>query len=183
MILENVEIPDEMLRGISNDPILLSWLREVQNSVIEFDKNQAFAFKSGPLAFISAYIHSWNYGYSSNNDLYDTTPTNGITVLESGMYEIEAAQRANSTGDTYVGLALNGDRAALENQAGALYVHDHTDTLNSYTICKYVGFIPSGSLVTLGAVDATRGSRLFFGSDEYLGYIKIKRISAPEIPE
>lgn len=179
MIKDNAELPDEILNGISDNPILLSWLREVQNSVIEYDKSQQFAFKAGPTSFVSSYINAWDSSYSSDNSLYDSTSsTNGIYIREDGIYKIDGCQRANGTGSAYVGLAINGSRPALEGTDDSLYAHDHASTTAKYSITSYTGFIEADSLITLGPVDSTIASYLFYGPNDYIGSIRVQRISA-----
>ena len=179
MIKDNAELPDEILSGISDNPILLPWLREVQSSVIEYDKSQQFAFKSGPASFVSPYINSWARGYSTDNSLYDATGSaNGIYVREEGIYEIYGCQGSNGTGGGFSVLASNGSRTALENTADSLYIHDRSPSLNNYATAYYIGFVASDTLITLGPPDATVSSYLLYSSNETSGSIRVRRVSS-----
>lgn len=176
MIHKNIELSDEVLMAISSEPTLLRWLSELQNSAIENEKKLRWAVKSGPLSFVSAYRNSWNYGYSSDSDMYDATPSDGIEVLEEGIYEIEAAQRGDGSSNSFVALSIDGDAAELRGRPNSQTYNDHTETLDDFSVAGYIGPLYAGDLVCAG--NSMTGAGLTFSSNGFDGFVKIKRLGS-----
>jgi len=132
-----------------------------------------WAAKSGPAAWVSAYKNSWAR-FEGNTTLLDAgTDPNGILVLANGDYEIHAHQRGASATD-YLGVAINGDRAALEFRAGGVWTHDHSPGGNGFSNSYYMGPLAVGDLITAGGPVA--GGNLF-GSATTAGALYVRRIA------
>lgn len=141
----------------------------------EIYKTTSWGFKKGPAAFISDYINSWTSGYHAGTSIDCTSSANGCSILKSGTYEIRCVQRANSTTSTFVGVALNGDRATLEAYANGVWSHDHSITGGGFTESNYMGTLTAGQFISCGPPTAN-STFVTYGPSGYNGTITIKRI-------
>jgi hypothetical protein len=98
---------------------------------------------------------------------------------EDGYYDIEACQRGNGVGapNGYITAALSGDRLALQNRTDGVFKHDHSAANNSYAHTGYLGFLPAGSVITVGPPDSTTAGYMLYGANNYLGWLQAKRLS------
>lgn len=118
-----------------------------------------WAYRGGHSSFASAYKMNYTYGYHSSNDVYDATSNaQGITINKSGYYFCQANGRL-AGGDGFVGIALNGDRTALDSSTNdGLWGHDHNGGTGvggalfseSWSQSYYVGYLAAGNFVTAG---------------------------------
>jgi hypothetical protein len=115
-----------------------------------------WAYKEGPISFNSNYRNNWNMGEAYGSSLDATTHGFGILVNETGEYWFEGWQRTGNT--QFGGLALNGDRSALENQSFNVWSHDHSGSTNNWSKSICVGTFQAGWIITFGpAVNYSSG--------------------------
>lgn len=136
---------------------------------------KSWGFKKGPTAFATDYVNTWASGGGSGSSIDCTSSANGCTILKSGTYEIRCVQRANSTTSTFVGIALNGDRTALETRADAVWDHDHALGVGQFTESNFTGTLTAGNFITCGPAAANQ-TYMIYAANSYNGTLIIKRI-------
>lgn len=137
----------------------------------------SWGFKEGPTSWSSAYVNTWDHGGGAGNSIECTSNLNGCLILRDGTYDISCAQRGGGSNNPYVGLALNGDRPALEGRGDALWSHSHCGAVaGSFTESYFLGTLSAGDLITCGAPNDTQAGSLAFSSEGHTGFIKIIRI-------
>lgn len=136
---------------------------------------KSWGFKKGPSAFAADYVNAWTSGGGTGSSIDCTSSANGCTILKSGTYEIRCVQRANSTTSTFVGIALNGDRAALESRADAVWDHDHALGVGQFSESNFMGTLTAGNFITCGPATANQ-TYMIYGAPSYNGTLTIKRI-------
>lgn len=138
----------------------------------------AWAIVSGPTSFAANFINNWSRQLSSDDDVFTTGPQ-GIILNEDGYYDIEGAQRGNgvSVPNGYVTVALSGDRLALENRTDGVFKHDHSPANNSYSHTGYLGFLPAGSVITMGPPDSGTSGYMYYAAQPYIGWLQARRLS------
>ena len=135
-----------------------------------------WAGKFGPTSYNAPHIVNYTSGRGYGNSLDFTTYGTGLLVKVTGQYEVRAVQRGNGSGNPYIALAINGDRAALEGRTSGIFTHDHTVDTGQYTESSYIGLLNSGELITAGPVNSTESSFLVYNSPSYMGSLIIKRM-------
>lgn len=181
----------EEVPGIVADfPMYWVWCRSTDTQVRirrAVSKDRAFgespaaewATKTSPESFLSPYKNNWNLGYDSGGSINSTSYTDGILIGEDGIYEAVAKQRSNgsqSIGASYIGLAINGDRAILADRAGGAWFHDHAGFQYDSSESRYLGPLMRGEKVTAGPPVASQSTGFFYGSTFY-GGIWLRRLS------
>lgn len=146
---------------------------------------QEWAGKSGPTAFVSPYIATWARGTSAPGSTLDgTIYPSGILIRMEGQYECHAFLRGGPSGNaSYIGLGLNGDRAAFEarsNPTGGapmvgVWTHDHPAANNNFSQSHYIGRLYAGDIITAGP--GTSGMDIQFASSASSGALWVRRIS------
>lgn len=140
-----------------------------------------WAMMGGPLVHTGgpggAYATTWQKGLVGGaGGVFNTTSSNlGVTVLVDGVYEAESKHRVASAGG-YSTLAINGDRTALENRADGIFNHDHGSAADNYSTSQYTGFLPAGTVITMGPPSG-QGGTMRFGAATFYGTLKIKRLA------
>ncbi len=137
---------------------------------------KSWGFKKGPTSHSANYISVYNSGYHVGSSIDCTSSTTGCTILKAGTYEVRCVHRAANTASVYVGIALNGDRSALETRADAIWSHDHSVSPGGFTESNFMGTLSAGNFITCGAPDGTISPNLSYGAQGYVGSITIKRI-------
>jgi microcystin-dependent protein len=139
-----------------------------------------WAMMGGPLVHAGGpggpYATTWYKGVIfGRSGVFSTSASNlGITILETGIYELESKHRA-AQANVYSTLALNGDRTALENRADGIFNHDHSAGADNYSTSQYRGVLEAGLVVTMGP-PAGQGGTMRFGSLTIYGTLVAKRI-------
>ena len=121
----------------------------------------------GPTSLASAYKNVWATGFSSGTFL--STNSSGIVINRSGRYYVWAGQRASSTASVFIGIGSDGNRTALEGSTLGVWGHDHSQSPNQWTVSHYIGYLPSGTLLTAGSSGSTSG--LAYGSSGFTGFL------------
>ena len=142
----------------------------------EVYKTTSWGFKKGPTSFSANYVSVYASGYHVGTSIDCTSSTTGCTILKAGTYEIQCTQRGASTNSVLVGIALNGDRTALESRADAVWEHDHTTTPGGFTTSNFMGTLSAGNFITCGSPNSTMAADLSYGAASYNGTLRIKRI-------
>ncbi|WP_374027337.1 hypothetical protein ACES2J_11420 [Bdellovibrio bacteriovorus] len=143
----------------------------------EITSVRSWGIKRGPTSFSANYINVWNSGYHVGSSIDCTTSTTGCRILKAGTYEIRCVQRAGASGNSvYVGIALNGDRTALESRNDVLWNHSHTAYSGSYTESNFMGTLSANDLITCGAPVNTMAADLVYAVPAYNGTMQIKRV-------
>lgn len=143
----------------------------------EITSVRSWGVKRGPTSFSANYVNVWDSGYHVGSSVDCTSSTTGCRILKSGTYEIRCVQRAGANSvSVYVGIALNGDRLALENRTDALWNHSHASFAGSYTESNYLGLLSANDLITCGPPAATMQPDMYYGAAAYTGSIQIKRV-------
>lgn len=133
-----------------------------------------WAAKAGPQSYYSPYVNIWAKGIDSGGSLDAHTNPASIAIGETGVYEVTGMQRGASSSD-YIGIALNGDRTALQTRATGVWTHDHASGANSFSQSQYTGRLNAGELITMGA--PIGGTGIMQGADTHLGALYVRRIS------
>lgn len=137
---------------------------------------QEWAALAGPTSRSVDYIHNWARTLSSGPSM--TAMLTGIEINEDGIYDIDAAQRANATNPTaaYATVALNGDRTALEDRAEGVFKHGHAAGANNYSTSGYFGPLYAGEKLTFG-VPSANATYMVYGANPYIGWVTARRIA------
>lgn len=134
----------------------------------------AFAYKEGPTSYNNSYINNWNTGGGRGECLDATSSGTGIYIRESGYYFAQGMQRI-SAANGMTGLAINGDRAALESRSDNFWSHDHSgDGAGEFSQSFCVGYFEAGWLITFGAPSTGMAA---YGAQGYNGGLIIWRLS------
>lgn len=133
-----------------------------------------WAIKGGPTSYYAPYVNVWDKGLDSGRSLDAHTNPASIVIGEDGIYEVIAVQRGTTSSD-YIGIALNGNRSALETRTTGVWSHDHASGANSFSTSRYLGHLNAGELITSGAY--TGGTGILQGSASHIGTLQVRRIS------
>ncbi|WP_409477497.1 beta strand repeat-containing protein [Pseudobdellovibrio sp. HCB154] len=136
---------------------------------------KSWGFKKGPTAFAADYVNAWSSGGGAGSSIDCTSSANGCTILKSGTYEVRCVHRGNSTTSTFIGIALNGDRPALESRADAVWDHDHALGVGQFSESNFMGTLTAGNFITCGPATANQ-TYMIYGASSYNGTLTIKRI-------
>lgn len=129
-----------------------------------------FAWKEGPTAYVSAYKVNWNQGGHQGTSLNATANAGYITVNTTGYYLVRAWQRVAE--EQMIGIALNGDRTALEGRSDNLWGHDHCAGPECWAQSVITGYLEAGWNISAGP-PSNYGS---FGTAGYAGGLFIIRL-------
>jgi hypothetical protein len=176
---------DELLRYVQDEMQLLGRRRssvtrdDIEALGLRIARSQEWAAKGGPKNITGAYRTTWEKGLDSGGTIDAHSDAGGILIGEAGIYEITAQQRggpnANPAND-YIGIALDGDRSALENRAGGVWTHDHCPGSNLFTTSRYIGALNAGERITAGHFQ-TSPNYLSYGPESIRGTLTVRRIS------
>ncbi len=175
---------DELLRYVQQEIALLGRRRssvtrdDIDALNLRLARSEEWAAKGGPKAITGAYRTTWEKGVDSGGTIDAHSDAGGILIGEPGYYEITMEQRGGSGSGTndYVGIALNGDRSALENRADGMWTHDHCPGMNLFATSRYIGKLNSGERITAGHYQ-TSPNYLSYGPASHIGMLAIRRIS------
>ncbi len=159
---------------VSNVESRVSSLERTAEAALPSHPASEWAAKSGPTAYQRAFVTSWDRGIDSGGTLSATTDDDGILIGTTGIYEVTAQQRGTSTAD-YIGIALDGDRTALETRVTGVWTHDHASGANTFSTSHYMGLLNEGELITAGAY--TGGTGIQQGAQPTLGALYVRRLS------
>jgi hypothetical protein len=135
-----------------------------------------WAAYNGPTAWASAYkVSNWAFRISQGSS-FSTAAADGITINETGYYEVYASQRASGNASVYVALSVNGDRTALESRTTGAFTHDHSQSVNQFTTSRYIGLLNAGEKICCGAPDSTVSGQILYGASRTYGQMEIKRL-------
>ena len=134
------------------------------------------AYKWGPAAFNAVYKNTYHYGHDYGTSFDATSNTSRITIQEDGYYWCMAHQRSTGS-DTYIGLAIDGSRTAMDSRSTSWWSHDHASTGGSFTHSMYMGPLTAGEHVTCGASTSGNANSLTYTTAGYAGGFSIVRIS------
>lgn len=176
---------DELLRYIQEELALQARRRssvtrdDIDALNLRLNRSEEWAAKGAPLSFVRDYTNRWGKGIDSGGTLDADESTDWIRVNEAGVYHARAVQRGTgvNTDSAYLTLALDGNRAALENRADGMFTHDHAVGNRAYSESEYLGFLPAGSVITAGASSSSVQNLLTYGSSTNIGSIMVRRIS------
>lgn len=107
-----------------------------------------FAWKEGPMTYLAPFKISFNQGGHQGTSLNGTSAADGITVNSTGYYYCYAWYRVGD--NNYMGISLNGDRAALEGRTDLLWGHDHAKSANNWSKSLVIGYLEAGWKITCG---------------------------------
>jgi hypothetical protein len=134
-----------------------------------------WAAKIGQTSYISDYKFRYNSGQGNGSSLDWVSSTDGIYILKSGLYVCRATARCTGTGDTFIGISINGDRSALETRTTGAWEHDHSSVSAKFTESSYWGYLNAGELISAGA-PAGNQTNIAYGAAGYHGCLRIMRI-------
>ncbi|WMC09496.1 pyocin knob domain-containing protein [Oceanimonas pelagia] len=138
------------------------------------DPRGDYAYLSAPTAFTSDYKNYWASHASVGNSM--STSSDGILILETGHYKVEAYQRSKNAERPYISVALNGDRGLLEGRTAGTWYHDHASSdQNSSSQSFYLGLLNAGELITVGP-PSSHSANLHYGAASYQGKVMITRV-------
>lgn len=147
------------------------------------EESKEWAVLGGPMGHTGApggaYACTWAKGVTSASPTLNPFNTfagsvHGVTVGMSGQYEVVGRQRAASV-NAYIALALNGDRAALENRAEGVFDHDHAGIVDGFTTSHYIGALLRGEIVTMGPPPG-QGGTMRYGASTFNGTLTVRRL-------
>lgn len=134
-----------------------------------------WAAKEGQTSWLSDYKFRYASGMGNGNSLDWVSSTDGIYVVKSGIYVCRATARGNGAGDTYIGLAVNGNRSALEDRSTGAWEHNHVGYNAAYTESTYWGYLQAGEFITAGTPNGLQGN-ISYSSAGFAGCLRIMRI-------
>ena len=146
--------------------------------------DQEWAGKSGPASFAGNYRVNWSRGMIGPDSTIDaTTDASRILIAMDGIYECQAFLRGGASGNAhYIGLGLNGDRAAFELRSNptsgpmlGIWTHDHPGASNDFSSSYYYGQLYAGDQITAGPY--TSGTDIALSAAASSGALIVKRIS------
>ena len=133
----------------------------------------SFAWKQGPVgragADFSDLRNNWANGFH-HGDALDSSPSDGIVVLKSGYYYVEAHQRVSNSNNGYIAISESGNRTTLENRDTGGWIHDHAGVANRFSHSKYIGYVQAGEKISAG-VTSTNPSNMRWDSNQTNGFI------------
>jgi hypothetical protein len=107
-----------------------------------------FAWKEGPVSFVSPFKLNFNQGGHQGTSLDGTSAADGIVVNATGFYYCYGWQRTGNT--NYMGVSLNGDRTALENRTDLVWGHDHATGADNWSKSVVTGYLEAGWKISSG---------------------------------
>lgn len=134
-----------------------------------------WAAKEGQTSWISDHKFRYGSGLGNGSSLDWISSTDGIYVLKSGIYVCRATARANGTGDVYIAIGVDGNRATLEDRATGAWEHDHSGYASAYTESSYWGYLNAGELITAGTPSSLQ-TRITYSANGFNGCLRIMRI-------
>jgi hypothetical protein len=140
-----------------------------------------WAGKSGPSGYVAAYKASWARNYISQGSTLNVGSNVNIQIGIEGFYECHAFLRGGASGNgAYIGLGLDGDRAAFELRSNptagsmeGIWTHDHPAATNNFSVSHYWGKLYAGDLITAGPY--TSGTDIGLGSAASSGALVVLR--------
>lgn len=147
--------------GNINAPVITTSDPATARINLGVDVRGDYAWKEGPVSYVSAYKVNWNQGGHQGTSLDATSNAGYITVNTTGYYLVRAWQRVG-VGE-YAGIGLNGDRAALENRSDNLWGHDHCAVSGGWAQSVITGYLEAGWNISFGPPSS-------YGQYSTLGY-------------
>ena len=119
-----------------------------------------YAWKKGPVSYAAAFKLNWNQGGHHGTSLDGTTSADGIIVNTTGYYYCYSWHRSGN--GNYMGVSINGDRAALESRTDVAWGHDHSAQAENWSKSTVIGYFQAGWKICSGPA-ADWGSRTTAG--------------------
>ncbi len=142
-------------------------------------KENAWAAKSGPKAYVSGSVITWSHSKESlpNSKYYfDCSDNRGITILQDGQYNVVYRHRTNVNNEDIWGtLSGNLSRTYLEHNDRGVFFHDHAFGTSSSYISTYTGFLQAGDLISAGPGSAYK-DKVYYGTEDYKANLTIIKL-------
>ncbi len=143
------------------------------NDVLAIGERGSWAAKGGPTAFVSGGVSTWA-NVNQRGTMFDTSRTDGITILKTGEYRVVYYQRSNSgTTSVYGYVTINGSRSQAENNINGIFYHDHAGCDYCSVFSSYIGLLNAGDWVSGGGSAA---GELVYSSADYSGNLTVTRL-------
>ncbi len=141
-------------------------------------KENAWASRSGPKAYVSPWVITWSETKESlpnSRHYFDCSDERGIIILQDGQYSVTYRHRSNTDEDIYGTLSGNLDRYYLAEKPDGVFFHDHAfHPKTSYT-STYVGFIMAGVLISGGPIELYK-DLVWYGPEDYHATLTIIKL-------
>ncbi len=143
------------------------------NEVLVIGERGSWAAKGGPTSYVSPGVTEWN-NVNQSGSMFDTTRTDGITILKTGQYRVVYYQRSDSgTSSVYGYVTINGSRSQAEDNLNGIFYHDHASCSSCSVFSSYIGLLNAGDWVSGGA---SASGELTYGTSDWAGNLTVTRL-------
>ncbi len=143
------------------------------NDVLAVGERGSWAAKGGPTSYVSGGVSVWN-NVNQSGSMFDTSRTDGITILRTGQYRVVYYQRsASDVTSVYGYVTINGSRSQAEDNLNGIFYHDHASCSSCSVFSSYIGLLNAGDWVSGGA---NTSGELMYGASDWAGNLTVTRL-------